>query len=246
MNKNCINLHKKKKNVKLYVIINKSREGGSMDNNFNNQFNNQNMQNNAGNQDLNTNFQSVNDNMGQPISNTNANNNITNSIKPKKVNAWLIIIPIVVIVAGIVLFTNQEKKEIVNNNDSFIEKNDTNNQEENISGNVEEETNNQEENISGNVEEETNNNYSFLLNVQTVVQVGDRGTIVVGVIEKGTIKEGDVVQIIGNNKEKLDAKVVTLEISSKYVKEANAGDNVGIFLRNITQEQVEIGQQLVK
>ena len=220
-----------------------------MDNNFNNQ----NMQNNAGNQTLNTNFQSVNDNMGQPISNTNVNNNNmgqpisntnannnntyqmgsnnSNPIKPKKVNAWLIIIPIVVIVAGIVLFTNQEKKEIVNNNDSFTEINDTNNQEENISGSV---------------EEETNNNYSFLLNVQTVVQVGDRGTIVVGVIEKGTIKEGDVVQIIGNNKEKLDAKVVTLEISSKYVKEANAGDNVGIFLRNITQEQVEIGQQLVK
>ena len=235
-----------------------------MDNNFNNQ----NMQNNAGNQTLNTNFQSVNDNMGQPISNTNVNNNNmgqpisntnannnntyqmgsnnSNPIKPKKVNAWLIIIPIVVIVAGIVLFTNQEKKEIVNNNDSFTEINDTNNQEENISGSVEEETNNQEENISGSVEEETNNNYSFLLNVQVVVQVGDRGTIVTGVIEKGTIKEGDVVQIIGNNKEKLDAEVKYLEVSSKSVEEAVVGENVGIFLKNITKEQVEVGQQLVK
>ena len=45
---------------------------------------------------------------------------------------------------------------------------------------------------------------------------------------------------------KLDAEVKYLEVSSKSVEEAVVGENVGIFLKNITKEQVEVGQQLVK
>ena len=114
--KKYIILHKVKKNIKLCVIIIKDRKGENMDNNFNDQ----NKENNLG---IQSNQQPMSNsyNVGQTITNPNINNNICQmdcnnlkTIKPKKLNVFFIIIPIVALVAGMVsyfaFFNNKENK----------------------------------------------------------------------------------------------------------------------------------------
>jgi elongation factor Tu len=83
----------------------------------------------------------------------------------------------------------------------------------------------------------------FLMAVEDVFSIKGRGTVVTGRIERGVIKVGDEVEILGF----IDAKktVVTgVEMFRKLLDRGEAGDNVGCLLRGIEKEQVERGQVL--
>jgi elongation factor Tu len=85
----------------------------------------------------------------------------------------------------------------------------------------------------------------FLMPVEDVFSIKGRGTVVTGRIERGTLKLGETVEIIGMRD--LQTTTVTgIEMFHKLLDEGKAGDNVGVLLRGITREDVERGQVLAK
>jgi elongation factor Tu len=85
----------------------------------------------------------------------------------------------------------------------------------------------------------------FLLAVEDVFSIKGRGTVATGRIERGKIKVGDEVDIIGfgNNKKSV---VTGVEMFRKLVDEGMAGDNVGVLLRGIEKNDIERGQVIAK
>jgi len=86
----------------------------------------------------------------------------------------------------------------------------------------------------------------FLMAVEDVFTITGRGTVVTGRVERGTLKVGDEVEIIGLSEEKKKTVVTGIEMFRKQLDEAIAGDNVGVLLRGITKDEVERGQVLAK
>ncbi|MGB9765954.1 MAG: elongation factor Tu [Sulfurihydrogenibium sp.] len=86
----------------------------------------------------------------------------------------------------------------------------------------------------------------FLMAVEDVFTITGRGTVVTGRVERGTLKVGDEVEIVGLSEEKKKTVVTGIEMFRKQLDEAMAGDNVGVLLRGITKDEVERGQVLAK
>nr|QEM01562.1 elongation factor Tu [Nephromyces sp. ex Molgula occidentalis] len=84
---------------------------------------------------------------------------------------------------------------------------------------------------------------SFLMGIESVLSITGRGTVVTGLIERGKIKVGDSVQLIGYNVYK-NTTVIGIEMFHKILNEGIAGDNVGILLRNIQKTEVQRGMVL--
>jgi len=80
----------------------------------------------------------------------------------------------------------------------------------------------------------------FLMAVEDVFSITGRGTVATGRVERGKIKVGDAVEIIGFGKV-LQSVATGLEMFRKILDEAIAGDNIGILLRGIEKDQVERG-----
>ncbi|ETZ07210.1 elongation factor Tu [Holospora obtusa F1] len=85
----------------------------------------------------------------------------------------------------------------------------------------------------------------FLLSVEDVFSISGRGTVVTGRIERGKIKVGEEVEIIGL-RDTVKSIVTGVEMFRKLLDEGIAGDNVGVLLRGIKKEDVERGQVLAK
>ena len=85
----------------------------------------------------------------------------------------------------------------------------------------------------------------FLMPVEDVFSISGRGTVVTGRIEKGTIKVGETVEIVGFGDTKTTT-VTGVEMFRKEMDQGQAGDNCGILLRGIKKEDVERGQVLCK
>jgi len=83
----------------------------------------------------------------------------------------------------------------------------------------------------------------FLLAVEDVFSITGRGTVATGRVERGTIKVGDNVEIVGI-KDTQKTVVTGIEMFRKLLDDARAGDNVGILLRGIEKAQIERGQVL--
>lgn len=83
----------------------------------------------------------------------------------------------------------------------------------------------------------------FLMPIEDVFSIAGRGTVVTGRIEKGCIKVGNEVAIVGLRKEQ-KTTCTGVEMFKKQLNEGQAGDNVGILLRGIKREEVERGQVL--
>tara|TARA_R110002110_G_scaffold415719_2_gene654269 strand:- start:39870 stop:41054 length:1185 start_codon:yes stop_codon:yes gene_type:complete len=83
----------------------------------------------------------------------------------------------------------------------------------------------------------------FLLPVEDVFSISGRGTVVTGRIERGIIKVGEEIEIIGI-KDTVKSVVTGVEMFRKMLPEGRAGDNVGILLRGIKREDIERGQVL--
>src|SRR5664279_5300527 len=86
----------------------------------------------------------------------------------------------------------------------------------------------------------------FLMPVEDVFSIKGRGTVVTGRVERGLIKKGEEVEIIGLRDEILKTIVTGTEAFHKELDAAEAGDNAGILLRGTTREEVERGMVLAK
>ena len=84
----------------------------------------------------------------------------------------------------------------------------------------------------------------FLMPIEDVFTISGRGTVVTGRVERGTVKIGDKVQIVGLKDESTDTTVTGTEMFHKTLEYAEAGDNVGCLLRGIDKKAVERGQVL--
>ncbi|QJC30928.1 elongation factor Tu [Enterobacteriaceae endosymbiont of Macroplea appendiculata] len=85
----------------------------------------------------------------------------------------------------------------------------------------------------------------FLLPIEDVFSISGRGTVVTGRIERGIIKVGEEVEIIGIKKT-IKSTCTGVEMFRKLLDEGRAGENVGILLRGIKREDIERGQVLAK
>jgi elongation factor Tu len=85
----------------------------------------------------------------------------------------------------------------------------------------------------------------FLLPVEDVFSITGRGTVATGRIERGIVKVGEEVQLVGFNAEKKTV-VTGVEMFRKLLDQGQAGDNVGLLLRGITKDEIERGMVLAK
>jgi elongation factor Tu len=86
----------------------------------------------------------------------------------------------------------------------------------------------------------------FLMPVEDVFSITGRGTVATGRIERGIIKTGDPVQILGMGAENLTSTITGVEMFRKILDRGEAGDNVGLLLRGIEKEQICRGMVICK
>jgi elongation factor Tu len=85
----------------------------------------------------------------------------------------------------------------------------------------------------------------FLMPVEDVFSISGRGTVVTGRVERGIVKVGEEIEIVGI-KDTLKTTCTGVEMFRKLLDEGRAGDNVGVLLRGTKREEVERGQVLAK
>lgn len=83
----------------------------------------------------------------------------------------------------------------------------------------------------------------FLMPVEDVFSIEGRGTVATGKVDRGVVKAGQEVELVGI-KPTQKVTVVSLEMFNKTLEDAQAGDNVGVLLRGIKKEEIERGQVL--
>ena len=98
---------------------------------------------------------------------------------------------------------------------------------------------------SGIPEPERDVDKPFLTAVEDVFSINGRGTVATGRIERGKVKVGETVQIVGI-KDTRETTVTGVEMFRKLLDEGMAGDNVGLLLRGVQKEDIERGMVLVK
>jgi elongation factor Tu len=86
----------------------------------------------------------------------------------------------------------------------------------------------------------------FLMAVEDVFSIEGRGTVATGRIERGTVKVGEEIEVVGLSPDKRKTTVTGVEMFRKLLNEGKAGDNVGCLLRGIKREEIERGQVLAK
>jgi elongation factor Tu len=86
----------------------------------------------------------------------------------------------------------------------------------------------------------------FLMAVEDVFSIEGRGTVATGRIERGVVKVGDEVEIIGLTEKPRKTTCTGVEMFNKTLDQGQAGDNVGVLLRGIKREEIERGQVLAR
>lgn len=86
----------------------------------------------------------------------------------------------------------------------------------------------------------------FLMPVEDVFSITGRGTVATGRVERGSIKVGDEVDIVGIQEKTKKTTVTGVEMFRKLLDAAEAGDNIGALLRGVDREDIERGQVLAK
>ncbi|MCC0099395.1 MULTISPECIES: elongation factor Tu [Streptomyces] len=82
----------------------------------------------------------------------------------------------------------------------------------------------------------------FLLPVENVLTITGRGTVVTGAVERGSVRTGDRVSVLGGDGEPVETVVTGLETFGKPMESAEAGDNVALLLRGVPRDGVRRGQ----
>jgi elongation factor Tu len=86
----------------------------------------------------------------------------------------------------------------------------------------------------------------FLMSVEDVFSIKGRGTVVTGRVDRGTLKPGSEVEIVGLRDDIRKVVVTSMEMFHKTLDRVEAGDNAGLLLRGINREEVERGQVMAK
>lgn len=86
----------------------------------------------------------------------------------------------------------------------------------------------------------------FLMPVEDVFTITGRGTVATGRVERGTVKVGDEIEIIGLHESNKKSVVTGVEMFRKLLDSAQAGDNIGALLRGVDRKDIERGQVLAK
>jgi len=86
----------------------------------------------------------------------------------------------------------------------------------------------------------------FMMPVEDVFSIKGRGTVVTGRVDRGKIKVGEPVEIVGLREKSMNSVVTGVEMFHKIVDEGQAGDNLGLLLRGIERTDVERGMVVVK
>lgn len=86
----------------------------------------------------------------------------------------------------------------------------------------------------------------FMMPVEDVFSITGRGTVATGRVERGQVKVGDVVEILGLEEEVKSTTVTGVEMFRKLLDYAEAGDNIGALLRGVSREDIQRGQVLAK
>ena len=90
------------------------------------------------------------------------------------------------------------------------------------------------------------NDQPFLMPVEDVFSITGRGTVATGRVERGMLKTGDSVEIVGLTDEKRTVVVTGVEMFRKTLDQAETGDNIGALLRGVQRTEIERGQVLAK
>ncbi len=90
------------------------------------------------------------------------------------------------------------------------------------------------------------NDKTFLMPVEDVFTITGRGTVATGRVERGIVKMGDKVEIVGIRAESRETTVTGVEMFRKLLDYAESGDNVGLLLRGIDRKDIERGQVIAK
>lgn len=93
---------------------------------------------------------------------------------------------------------------------------------------------------------ERDNEKPFLMPVEDVFSITGRGTVATGRVERGVVKVGDNVEIVGLTDKPSTVVVTGVEMFRKQLDLAEAGDNIGALLRGVTRDDIERGQVLAK
>jgi elongation factor Tu len=86
----------------------------------------------------------------------------------------------------------------------------------------------------------------FMMPVEDVFSITGRGTVATGRVERGQVRVGDVVEIVGIDEETAQTTVTGVEMFRKLLGYAEAGDNIGALLRGVAREDIQRGQVLAK
>jgi len=85
-----------------------------------------------------------------------------------------------------------------------------------------------------------------LMPIEDIFSITGRGTVVTGRVERGIVKVGDEVEIVGMTEQTKKSVVTGVEMFRKLLDEGQAGDNIGALLRGVDKDEVERGQVLAK
>jgi elongation factor Tu len=86
----------------------------------------------------------------------------------------------------------------------------------------------------------------FMMPIEDVFSIKGRGTVVTGRVDRGLIKVGEPVEVVGLQEKSLSSVVTGVEMFHKMLDQGQAGDNLGLLLRGITREDVERGMVVAK
>lgn len=86
----------------------------------------------------------------------------------------------------------------------------------------------------------------FLMPIEDVFSITGRGTVATGRVERGVVKVGDEIEIVGITEETRKCIVTGVEMFRKLLDSAQAGDNIGVLLRGVDRKDIERGQVLAK
>ena len=144
----------------------------------------------------------------------------------KKKNLFFAIIIVLAIIIGIIVFFKFVKKNNLSGNKVKVEDSSTNDDfspDNNLNDNSSIEQ----------TEIEWDKDGSFLMPIENVFSIPNRGLVFTGQINRGTVKVGDTIQIIGLNHETIATTVLGIEKFRDLVDNAEAGDNVGISIGDV-------------
>ena len=152
----------------------------------------------------------------------------------------LIVAIIIVVLVGIYF-----GKDYLFKSENQPNKNDTNNSQENNNQNDNQNNNNnQQQNNTDNSNVKPSSD-AFLLAIEDVFTITGRGTVVTGKVERGSVKVGDEIEILGLGAKKR-AVISSIEMFREMKDVAETGDNAGLLLKDISRDEVERGQVLAK